>query len=85
MALFDAGINKVRDLQRSMLAWINLKLVASHTDVNVAMQAPAAANVANFSSLGTFSAASGASPRSAASFQPGDPSYSWPDRRHGSW
>ena len=61
MALFDlAGIPKGNWDER-MLAWINVKLGTTYTNVNNAMQALAAANSAfNFTSMGTFTAVTAA-------------------------
>jgi len=54
-ALFDLDGIGSGDFNGRLLAWINQKLVATHTNVNDAMQAFAEAKGAvNWSSLGTF-------------------------------
>jgi hypothetical protein len=56
-ALFDQAGIPAGPFNGRMLAWINLKLSAAHTELNGAMQALADANAAfNFSSMGTFDA-----------------------------
>lgn len=61
MALFDAAAIAPGPFDQRMLAWINLKLTSAYAEINGALQALATANGAfNFSSLGTFTASTGA-------------------------
>ncbi len=54
-ALFTAAGIAAGPFEGRMLAWINARLTASHTDVNNAMAAFAAAESAStFQSIGTF-------------------------------
>ena len=54
-ALFDADGIAAGDFNGRLLAWINGKLLASHTNVNEAMQAYAVSKGAtNWSSMGEF-------------------------------
>lgn len=54
-ALFTADGIAAGDWNGRLLSWINLKLTASHTNVNEAMHAYAVSKGANnWSSLGTF-------------------------------
>lgn len=54
-ALFDAATIPAGDFNGRLLAWINAQLVASHTELNGAMQAYAAFKSApSWSELGTF-------------------------------
>lgn len=54
------GVYRPATFNERMLAWINLKLSAAHTEINGAMQALATYGGAfNFSSLGTFDASTG--------------------------
>lgn len=56
-ALFDLRGIAAGDFNSRMLAWVNQKLVASHTSLPAAQQALAVANGAgNFSSMGSFDA-----------------------------
>lgn len=69
MALFDLAAIPKGNFDERMLAWINVKLGATYTNVNNAMQALATANnTANFSSLGTFIATTAAFSLNAVSF-----------------
>jgi hypothetical protein len=54
-ALFTAGGIAAGDFNGRMIQWINTRLTASHTDINSALAAFAAAESAsNFQSIGTF-------------------------------
>jgi hypothetical protein len=60
MALFDAASIAKGNWDERFLLWLNLKLGASYTNVEAAMQAFATTLGAfNFSSIGTFSASTG--------------------------
>ncbi len=62
-ALFDAAGIPAGPFNGRLLAWINLKLSLTYTELNGAMQALAEASAAfNFSSLGTFNAATTSTP-----------------------
>lgn len=62
-ALFDQAAIPQGTFNGRMLAWINLKLSLTYTELNGAMQALADANAAfNFSSLGTFNATTTSAP-----------------------